>query len=383
MNKEKFKNSPSGKLIKTKTDYWAFIPNPIPPEGLNTFSADFVNVLSEADRGIGALKSLSRLIPNPNLLITPFVRKEAVQSSKIEGTQASLTDIFYYEASKEKPKYSDVLEVLNYVKAMNYGFSRIKELPLSLRLIREIHLKLMEGVRGETMNPGEFRTTQNWIGPPGSSLNDATYVPPPVNEMNELLNQLEKFFYTEDSMAPLVKCALIHYQFEAIHPFLDGNGRVGRLLITFYLYQRGFLYYPILYLSDFFERHRDEYYDLLLGVSQSGNWQEWLKYFIRGVAEQSKAAEETGHSILSLQKNYRQLLQAESVSTPVFKLLDILFVNPFVSLNGISKFLKVTWPTAKASVEQLIKLGILKEISGRKRNRLYCAKELLNIIVKS
>jgi len=382
MDIEKFKNSPSGKVIKTKKDYWAFIPNPLPPEGLNTFSADFVNILSEADRGIGALKSLSKLIPNPNLLIAPFVRKEAVQSSRIEGTQASLTDIFYYEASKEKPKNSDVLEVLNYVKAMNYGFSRIKKLPLSLRLIREIHRKLMKGVRGDMLSPGEFRTTQNWIGPPGCSLNDATYVPPPVNEMNKLLNQLEKFLYAEDPIAPLVKCALIHYQFEAIHPFLDGNGRVGRLLITFYLYHRGFLYYPILYLSDFFERHRDEYYDLLLGVSQSGNWKKWLKYFIRGVAEQSKAAEETGHDILNLQKNYSQLLQKESVPTPVFKLLDMLFVNPIVSLNGISEFLKVTWPTAKASVEQLIRLGILKEISGRKRNRIYCAKELLDMIEK-
>ena len=382
MDIEKFKNSPSGKVIKTKKDYWAFIPNPLPPEGLDTFSADFVNILSEADRGIGALKSLSKLIPNPNLLIAPFVRKEAVQSSRIEGTQASLTDIFYYEASKEKPKNSDVLEVLNYVKAMNYGFSRIKKLPLSLRLIREIHRKLMKGVRGDMLSPGEFRTTQNWIGPPGCSLNDATYVPPPVNEMNKLLNQLEKFLYAEDPIAPLVKCALIHYQFEAIHPFLDGNGRVGRLLITFYLYHRGFLYYPILYLSDFFERHRDEYYDLLLGVSQSGNWKKWLKYFIRGVAEQSKAAEETGHDILNLQKNYRQLLQKESVPTPVFKLLDMLFVNPIVSLNGISEFLKVTWPTAKASVEQLIRLGILKEISGRKRNRIYCAKELLDMIAK-
>ncbi len=382
MNIVKFKNSPSGKLIKTKTDYWTFIPNPLPPEGLDTFSADFVNILSEADRGIGALKSLSKLIPNPNLLIAPFVRKEAVQSSRIEGTQASLTDVFYYEASKEKPKDPDVLEVLNYVKAMNYGFSRIGKLPLSLRLVREIHQKLMEGVRGDMLNPGEFRTTQNWIGPPGCTLNDATYVPPPVDEMNKLLNQLEKFLYTEDPIAPLVKCALIHYQFEAIHPFLDGNGRVGRLLITFYLYQRGFLYYPILYLSDFFERHRDEYYDLLLGVSQSGDWEKWLKYFIRGVAEQSKAAEETGHDILNLQKNYRQLLQKESVPTPVFKLLDMLFVNPMVSLNGISEFLEVTWPTAKASVEQLIKLGILKEISGRKRNRIYCAKELLNIIAK-
>lgn len=382
MNIVKFKNSPSGKLIKTKTDYWTFIPNPLPPEGLDTFSADFVNILSEADRGIGALKSLSKLIPNPNLLIAPFVRKEAVQSSRIEGTQASLTDVFYYEASKEKPKDPDVLEVLNYVKAMNYGFSRIGKLPLSLRLVREIHQKLMKGVRGDMLNPGEFRTTQNWIGPQGCTLNDATYVPPPVDEMNKLLNQLEKFLYTEDPIAPLVKCALIHYQFEAIHPFLDGNGRVGRLLITFYLYQRGFLYYPILYLSDFFERHRDEYYDLLLGVSQSGDWEKWLKYFIRGVAEQSKAAEETGHDILNLQKNYRQLLQKESVPTPVFKLLDMLFVNPMVSLNGISEFLEVTWPTAKASVEQLIKLGILKEISGRKRNRIYCAEELLNIIAK-
>jgi Fic family protein len=382
MDIEKFKNSPSGKIIKTKKDYWAFIPNPLPPQGLDTFSADFVNILSEADRGIGALKSLSKLIPNPNLLIAPFIRKEAVQSSRIEGTQASLTDIFYYEASKEKPKNSDILEVLNYVKAMNYGFSRIKELPLSLRLIREIHQKLMEGVRGDTLNPGEFRTTQNWIGPPGCTLNDATYVPPPVDEMNKLLNQLEKFLYAEDPLAPLVKCALIHYQFEAIHPFLDGNGRVGRLLITFYLYQRGFLYYPILYLSDFFERHRDKYYDLLLGVSQSGNWKEWLNYFVSGVAEQSKAAEETGHAILNLQKSYRQLLQKKSVPTPVFKLLDMLFVNPIVSLNGISEFLKVTWPTAKASVQQLIKLGMLEEISGRKRNRIYCAKELLGIITK-
>jgi Fic family protein len=382
MDIEKFKNSPSGKIIKTKKDYWAFIPNPLPPQGLDTFSADFVNILSEADRGIGALKSLSKLIPNPNLLIAPFIRKEAVQSSRIEGTQASLTDIFYYEASKEKPKNSDILEVLNYVKAMNYGFSRIKKLPLSLRLIREIHQKLMEGVRGDTLNPGEFRTTQNWIGPPGCTLNDATYVPPPVDEMNKLLNQLEKFLYAEDPLAPLVKCALIHYQFEAIHPFLDGNGRVGRLLITFYLYQRGFLYYPILYLSDFFERHRDKYYDLLLGVSQSGNWKEWLNYFVSGVAEQSKAAEETGHAILNLQKSYRQLLQKKSVPTPVFKLLDMLFVNPIVSLNGISEFLKVTWPTAKASVQQLIKLGMLEEISGRKRNRIYCAKELLSIITK-
>jgi len=382
MDIEKFKNSPTGRLIKTARNYWAFIPNPLPPAGLDKFSAEFVRILSEADRGIGVLKSLSKLIPNPNLLVAPYVRKEAVQSSRIEGTQASLSDIFYYEASNEKPKHADVVEVLNYVRAMNHGLSRLKELPLSMRLVKEIHLKLMEGVRGEEMKPGEFRTTQNWIGPPGCSLADATYVPPPIPEMNDALGQWEKFLHSDNSIAPLIKCALMHYQFEAIHPFLDGNGRVGRLLITFYLYEKDYLKYPILYLSDFFERYRNEYYDLLLGVSQNGNWDAWLKYFIRGVAEQSKVAEETGHKILDLQKKYRQQLQEESVSMPIFQLLDMLFLNPFVSLPGVSDCLKITWPTAKASVERLVKLGILKEVSGRKRNRIYCAEELLNILAK-
>lgn len=350
--------------------------------GLDKFSFEFVRILSEADRGIGVLKSLGKLIPNPNLLVAPYVRKEAVQSSRIEGTQASLSEIFYYEASKEKPKHGDVLEVLNYVRAMNYGLSRLKELPLSLRLVREIHLKLMEGVRGETMKPGEFRTTQNWIGPPGCSLADATYVPPPAPEMNEALRQWEKFLHAEDSIAPLIKCALMHYQFEAIHPFLDGNGRVGRLLVTFYLYEKGYLEYPILYLSDFFERYRNEYYDLLLGVSQEGNWDAWLKYFIRAIAEQSKIAEETGYKILNLQKEYRLRLQKESATTPVFQLLDMLFLNPYVSLSGASEYLKITWPTAKSAVERLVKLGMLREVSGRKRNRIYCFEELLNILAK-
>ena len=263
---------------------------------------------------------------------------------------------------------------------MNYGLTRLKELPLSLRLVREIHSVLMEGVRGDKMKPGEFRTSQNWIGPPGCSLADATYVPPPVSEMNEALSHWEKFLRAEDSLAPLIKCALIHYQFETIHPFLDGNGRVGRLLITFYLCERGYLEHPILYLSDYFERFRTEYYDLLMKVSQYGAWDDWLKYFIRGVAEQSKVAEETGHKILDLQKEYRQQLQKESVTTVVFQLLDMLFLNPFVSLPGISDYLKITWPTAKASVERLVRLGILKEVSGRKRGRIYCAKELLNIL---
>jgi Fic family protein len=380
MDIEKFVSSPTGRVIKTAGDFWAFVPNPLPPSNLDSFSAEFVDILSEADRSIGVLKSLSRLIPNPSLLVASYVRKEAVQSSRIEGTQASLSDIFYYEASKEEPKHTDVLEVLNYVRAMHYGLSRLKELPLSLRLVKEIHLKLMEGVRGEKMRPGEFRTSQNWIGPPGCSLADATYVPPPVPEMNGALGSWEMFLHGTSSIAPLIKCALIHYQFEAIHPFLDGNGRVGRLLITFYLYEKGYLEYPILYLSDFFEKHKSDYYDLLLGVSREGNWDAWLRYFIRGVAVQSKAAEEVGYKILDLQKKYRQQLQERSVSTSVFQLLDMLFLNPFVSLKGVSDYLKITWPTAKASVEHLLKLGILREVSGRKRSRIYCAQELLDIL---
>jgi Fic family protein len=380
MDVERFKDSSSGRLVRTTAGYWAFAPNPLPPLELDRFSAEFVGILSQGDRGIGALKSLSKLVPNPNLLVTPYVRKEAVQSSRIEGTQASLADVFYYEASKEKPKHSDTLEVLNYVRAMSYGLTRLKELPLSLRLVKEMHLRLMEGVRGEKMRPGEFRTSQNWIGPPGCSLADATYVPPPVPEMNDALGHWEEFLHRDDPIAPLIKCALMHYQFEAIHPFLDGNGRVGRLLITLYLCEKGYLEYPVLYLSDFFERYREEYYDLLLGVSREGNWDAWLRYFIRGVAEQSRVAEETGYRILDLQKRYRQQLEKESVSVPVFRLLDMLFANPFVSLPGVSDHLKITWPTAKASVERLVKLGILREVSGRKRGRIYCAEELLDIL---
>lgn len=382
MDLERFKGSPTGRLIRTATGYWGFVPNPLPPPGLDQFSADFVGILSQADRGIGALKSLAGLVPNPALLVAPYVRKEAVKSSRIEGTQASLSDIFYYEASKEKPKHADTLEVLNYVRAVNHGLSRLKELPLSLRLIRELHLKLMEGVRGEKMRPGEFRTSQNWIGPPGCLLAEAEYVPPPVPEMNEALGHWEEFLHRDDTIAPLIKCALLHYQFEAIHPFLDGNGRMGRLLITLYLCEKGCLDHPVLYLSDFFERYRGDYYELLLGVSRDGHWDAWLRYFMRGIAEQSRVAEETGHKILGLQKKYRQQLQNESASPAVFQLLDMLFVNPFVSLPGVSEHLNITWPTAKASVERLVRLGILKEVTGRKRGRIYCAEELLRILAQ-
>lgn len=289
MNPRDFKNSTAGKCIKTLSGYWAFTPNLLPPH-IN-YNKDLIYLLSEADRLLGELSGTGRLLPNPYLLIAPYIRREAVSSSRIEGTQASLNDLFFYEAEeKEEPKVADVREVRNYVKAMEYGTDRLKKLPVSIRLIREIHRILMQGVRGGYAAPGEIRRTQNWIGPPGCSLNESTYVPPPVDEMKQALSDWEKYLHSNSKEPPLIQCSLMHYQFEAIHPFLDGNGRIGRLLITFLLRERGCLTQPLLYLSAFFDKFRNEYYSRLLAVSQKGDWNGWISFFMRGVVNQSKDA---------------------------------------------------------------------------------------------
>lgn len=279
MNPADFKTSAGGKIVKTSQGFCAFVPKPLPPP--ITYDEQTVQLLSDADRALGRLAGIGQLLPNPHLLIAPYMRREAVLSSRIEGAQASLSDLLYFEAGdKDPPKSADVQEVLNYVRAMQFGLSRLEQLPLSLRLLKEIHEILMEGVRGENRNPGEFRESQNWIGPPGCNLNEASFVPPPRTEMLKALDSWEKFLHEDKSVPPLIQCALMHYQFEAIHPFLDGNGRVGRLLITFFLCERGHLPQPLLYLSAFFERYRDEYYRRLLDVSTSGNWIEWIRYFL-------------------------------------------------------------------------------------------------------
>ncbi|MGH7372019.1 MAG: Fic family protein, partial [Candidatus Methylomirabilales bacterium] len=248
MDPAEFSGSPSGKVVRTPQGYWAFVPNPLPPP--IQYDPETVGLLSDADRGLGHLAGIGQLLPNPHLLIAPYIRREAVLSSRIEGTQASLSDLLYFEAAEEEPpRAPDVQEVQNYVRAMEYGLKQLKKLPLSLRLVREIHAILMGGVRGEQRRPGEFRQTQNWIGPPGCSLVEATFVPPPVSEMNDALGAWEKFLHEVKDIPPLVQCAVLHYQFEAIHPFLDGNGRAGRLLITFFLCERGYLPQPLLYLS--------------------------------------------------------------------------------------------------------------------------------------
>ena len=299
MQPSDFTGDKTGQLIKTLQGYWAFVPDPLPPP--LSLSWELAGKISEADRALSELAGVARTLPNPHLLIAPFIRREAVLSSRIEGTQASLSDLFFFEASGTIPsQVPDVQEVLNYVKALEYGLERLKDLPISLRLFREVHERLIDGVRGEHLTPGEFRHSQNWIGPPGCTLMDAVFVPPPELEMLEALSDLEKYLHTPSPLPLLIRLALFHYQFEAIHPFLDGNGRIGRLLLTFLLCAEGLLPQPLLYLSAYFERNRKLYYHLLLSVSHSGKWTDWIVFFLNGVAEQSRDAIKRSHQLMDL-----------------------------------------------------------------------------------
>ena len=372
-----FQNSPAGRLVRTVNGHWAFVPNPLPPklEWDNTL----VSLASRADLALGMLSGLGETLPNPHLLIYPFVRKEAVLSSRIEGTQSSLSDLLLFEATKTE-KQRDVREVQNYVRAMEYGLKRLEELPLCLRLIRELHAILMEGVRGEWAAPGEFRQSQNWIGPPGCSLDNATFVPPPVAEMQEALDHLEKFLNTDTRLPPLVELALIHYQFESIHPFLDGNGRIGRLLITLFLCQRGILNKPLLYLSAFFERHRQEYYQHLLDVSQRGAWREWLEFFLQAVVEQSDDAVGRARRLLDLHRGYYQISLEKRLPPTARQLVELIFMRPVLNSKVAQEHLKVTYPGAQKAINALVDQRILTEITGAKRNKAYAAKEILAIL---
>jgi len=372
-----FQNSPSGKLVRAIDGHWAFLPNPLPPK--LDWSDALVSLTSKADLALGTLSGLGENLPNPHLLIYPFVRKEAVLSSRIEGTQSSLSDLLLFEATKAE-KQRDVKEVQNYVHATEYGLKRLEELPLSLRLIRELHAILMEGVRGERATPGEFRQSQNWIGPPGCTLNDATFVPPPVAEMNEALDQLEKFLHAATQLPPLVELAVIHYQFETIHPFLDGNGRIGRLLVTLFLCERSILNKPLLYLSAFFERHRQEYYDRLLEVSQRGAWRQWLEFFLQAVVNQSDDAVRRARRLLDLHRTYHQISLRKRLPPTAVELVELIFVKPVLNTRVVEDYLKVTFPAAQKAIKALMEEGILAEITGGKRNKAYAAKKILEIL---
>ena len=383
LDPREFDHSSPGRCIKAPTGYWAFIPHPLPPD--ISYDTPLIRLLSEADRLLGELSGTGRLVANPYLLIAPYVRREAVSSSRIEGTQASLSDLFFFEAAeRETPRTPDVGEVRNYVEAMEYGIERLRDLPISVRLIGEIHGILMAGVRGDRATPGETRRSQNWIGPPGCSLQDASYVPPPIEEMKSALSDWEKYLHSDTDTPLLIQCALMHYQFEAIHPFLDGNGRIGRLLITFFLWERGLLTQPLLYLSAFFDRFRDEYYSKLLAVSKYGDWRGWVEFFLRGVMSQSKDAISDAKKIIALHEKYRQRLEAtKKIPESAYRLIEELFSNPVLSISSLSKKWGIPFNSVKTGVSRLVSLDILREETGRKRNRLYIASELLELLSAS
>ena len=382
MNPEAFKNSTAGKCIRMMghSPYWAYVPNPLPPK--IEVDWELASLLSKADITLGKLSGAGQLLTNPHLLISPFIRREAVMSSRIENTQSGLEDLFLFEADQtELSPMSDVKEIFNYVRAMEHGIERLQELPISSRLICEIHGVLMKGVRGEHATPGLMRTSQNWIGSPGCTLMEATYVSPPVPEMKQCFSELEKYIHSDPQEPALIQCALVHYQFEAIHPFLDGNGRIGRLLITFMLLEKGLLSQPLLYLSDFFEQHRDEYYRLLLNVSQKGDWKAWLTFFLNGVRQQSEDALLTVQKLLDLQNQYRAITTGPKVPKIVNRLIDYLFTIPVISISSLSKTWEITFSTVQRGVDYLIEKGILKEITGGQRNRLFAAYEIYSIIM--
>jgi len=371
---------PAGRIMRTSQGYRAFVPSSVARRV--ALSEELVWLLSEADRSLGELAGVARTLPNAQLLTAPLSQREAVLSSRIEGTQASISDLAIYEAVGEATPRArgDVLEVLNYRRAMNYGLERMRELPLSLRLVRELHERLLSGVRGQEMTPGDFRTSQNWIGPPGCILNDATFVPPPPSELMDCLGDWESFLHEDLKMPPVIKCALMHYQFEAIHPFLDGNGRVGRLLIVLFLCSTGHLPAPVLYLSPFFERHRQDYYEHLRAVSEQSAWDRWLGFFIRAVIVQCKDASVRAERLLQLHDDHRQSLLGVRAAPSAQRLLEDLFVSPATTASLAATRLGVTVMSATRAIQTLVELGILEEVTGRRRDRIYLARGLVEAI---
>jgi Fic family protein len=380
MDPKKFQASTSGKVVRQPQGFWAFLPAALPPE--LAFSSALIAALSAADRALGELRGIGGALTNPHLLIRPLVRREAVLSSRIEGTRASLDDLLAYEATQLSflESGSDVREVHNYVRALEYGLERINTLPISLRLIRELHAKLMEGVRGDVWTPGEFRRSQNWIGPAGSTLETAPYVPPPTENMLVALGALENFIYAPSDLPPLIRLGLIHYQFEAIHPFLDGNGRVGRLLVALLLSAWQLLQQPLLYLSAYFESNRRDYYDLLLAVSQRAAWEEWLLYFLEGVKQQSQEAVVRINRLQALRVQYQMQLQTRRASTRLLQALDLLFAQPVLTTRQVEAALGINFTSAQRLIDQLTQAGLLREITGGQRNRVYRSDEILKIL---
>lgn len=382
MSKTGFTSTLTGRLVQGRERQTGFVPHPLPP-ALNYDDA-MVGALSAADRALGQLAGIVRNLPNPKLLVRSFVTREAVLSSRIEGTQASLSDLFLFAvAPAHEQSIPDVREVANYIRALDHGIDRLRKVPITLNLIRELHAILMDSVRGQERRPGEFRCVQNWIGSYGCPIEQARYVPPPPEHLMSCLSALERFINTPNELPLLVRLSMIHYQFEAIHPFEDGNGRVGRLLISLLMEGERAIPYPVLYLSAYFDRFRSEYYQRLLAVSQAGDWAGWIIFFLRGVAEQAIDAVERAGQLHQIRENWSQRCHRARMSALLLKLTDHLFRNPYINMTSVRGSLGIGAQSAQNLINKLVEFDIVREITGQRRNRIWVANAIINILEQS
>lgn len=361
--------------------YQSFKPNPLPPIPEIEIDEEIVKLLVDANKQLVKLDTASQLISNADLFISMYVRKEALLSSQIEGTQCTLDDVLDPEV--EANTNLDVSDVINYVKATQYALKRLERLPLCCRLIREIHEVLMENVRGQDKTPGAFRHSQNWIGPANCSLKDARYIPPNVEDMQNAMSDLEKYMNENTDYDPLIRAALIHYQFETIHPFLDGNGRIGRLLILLYLMEQGLLAKPVIYISYFLKKNQIEYYDRISEVRRSGNFEQWIRFFLEAV---SKAASDSLEAIRQLSAlhdtNIEELPKTTRSKDNLRAVFDYIEQYPIIDIKRTAKELDISYNTAATAVKKLVELGILQETTNAVRNRVFAYEEYLEILRK-
>ncbi len=374
----------SGEWINNLTgdaQYRSFKPAGLPPDPVLDISSNMVKKLVEANRELVKLDTASKLIPNVELFISMYVRKEALISSQIEGTQCTLDDVL--DPELDHNTNLDVIDVINYVDACFYALERIKELPLCGRLFREVHERLLSGVRGQEKNPGEFRKSQNWIGAANCSLSEARYIPPNVEDMNRAMSDLEKYMNEGDDYDPLIRIALIHYQFETIHPFLDGNGRVGRLITLLYLMEQGLLDKPVIYISYFLKKNQIEYYDRISEVRRSGNYEQWVTFFLEAVSAAAKDSLLTIHALSELhEKNTERLPKATRKKDNLRALFDYIEQYPIIDIKKTASSLQLSYNTVSAAVNKLVELGILRETTNASRNRVFAYEEYLKILRK-
>lgn len=377
-------NERAGTYVQQPGGYKAFIPNPLPPDPAIEYDEELQSLLSQADRAIARLDGIVTVLPNPELFISMYVKKEALLSSQIEGTQASFEGVLEFEADmRPRDDLNEVKEVVNYIKALEYGIGHVAQAPANAHLFRELHRILLKGTRGSKKAPGEFRRTQNWVGPAGANVFEAQFVPPPAEQILAAMANLETFFNQENRMPPLVRIALIHAQFETIHPFIDGNGRIGRLLITFFLVTRKILSRPLLYISYYLKRNRADYYDLLMRVRNDGDWESWIKFFLRGIDQVSQEAALAAAEVIGLkQKLIDRLYENRFSSIYAVKLIDLLYAKPIINVKAITDELKISKESGNELVRRFETLGILRELTGKQRYKKYLFHEYTNIIAR-